>query len=431
MKQERTVGKSATFHYLPTDKFTTDYFSVHFILPLCKETVSGYTLLTKLFKNGCRAYPSQEALAKRWEELYATGVSTSVSKQGERQMISFGLDILAECFAFDGNPPADDAFALLTDVLTVPCLDAGVFPSETVAREKAALKAQCCAAINDKKKYAVQRCREIMCENEAYSLALEGTEETIDACTPASLYALYQHMLKEAELEIFYIGREAENTVYDRVLKLVSKLGERSPISTKTVIKSTADTPKRVTESVDAVQGKLAIGFRTGITESTSQKEKDALVLFNIIYGSSPISKLFVNVREKLSLCYYCASRNDNQKGVLFVHSGVENENAVKAEEEIMLQLSEIQKGNITDNEIFCAKQAFRDLTRSVYDSPFSIEQWYLTRLLQGDKRSPDEMEAAIDALTAVDVANAASRITVDTIFFLEGNTKKEGEEDV
>ena len=73
---------------------------------------------------------------------------------------------------------------------------------------------------------------------------------------------------------------------------------------------------------------------------------------------------------------------------------------------------------------MYAAKQAFRDLTRSVADSPFTTEQWYLTRTLQGDGRTPEEMNEAIDALTVEDVMRAARGVTVDTVFFLEGTTK-------
>ena len=426
MNTIKSLGEAITFRYLPTEKFTTDYFSVHFILPLEQSTVAGYSLLTKLFKKGCRAYPSQGALARRLEERYAASLEISVSKQGEGQMISLGMDVLSSRFIFDGASVLSDASGLLSDVLFDPYLENGVFSAASVEREKAALKDQLRASINNKKTYVLKRCREIMCEGEAYSLALEGTEADIDACTPASLYALYLQMLREATVEIFYIGRDQVAVAEERARRLVACFGERTPVMHKTAFRSQAPKEvKRVRESVRAVQGKLALGFRTGIDENASLKERDALLLFNMIYGTSPVSKLFLNVREKLSLCYYCASRNDNQKGVLFVHSGVENDKAAAAEQEILLQLRAIQEGSVSDDEMHAAKQAFRDLTRSVADSPFTLEQWYLTRTLQGDSRTPEEMNEAIDALTLEDVMRAAKGITLDTVFFLEGITNK------
>ena len=428
MNTIRSLGEAITFRYLPTEKFTTDYFSVHFILPLEKATVAGYSLLTKLFKKGCRAYPSQGALARRLEELYASSLEISASKQGEGQMISLGIDVLSSRFIFDGASVALDASQLLSDVLFDPYLENGVFSLASVEREKDALKDQLRASINNKKTYVLKRCREIMCAGEAYSLALEGTEEDIDACTPQSLYALYLKMLKEASVELFYIGREPLTVAEERARRLVACFGERAPRARKTVFYTKAESDvKRVKESVRAVQGKLALGFRTGIDQNATLRDKDALLLFNMIYGTSPVSKLFLNVREKLSLCYYCASRNDNQKGVLFVHSGVENEKADAAEKEILLQLKKVQEGSITEDEMLAAKQAFRDLTRSVADSPFTLEQWYLTRTLQGDGRTPEEMNEAIDALTTADVMRAAQGITLDTVFFLEGIKNGEG----
>lgn len=429
MIKHQTLDSAVDFHYLFADKFTAETFTVHFVLPLTAETVSGYSLLAKLFKKGCRAFPTQGALAKRLEELYATSLSVAVSKQGESQVISLSLDMLSSRFVFDGTNIADEAFSLLCDVIFDPALDSeGLFPASSVEREKAALSDQLRAGINNKKTYVLKRCREVMCEGEPYSISLEGTQESIRACTPQSLVALYKRMLCEAEIEIFYVGSDPYEVAKSRAARFASCLGERMPKEAKTAVITAAEQVKRETEAVSAVQGKLALGFRTGLTENSEIREKDALLLFNIIYGTSSISKLFMNVREKLSLCYYCFSGNDNQKGVLFVQSGVENGKRESAEKEILFQLQEIRDGNVSDEEMVAAKLAFRDLTRSVNDSPYMMEQWYLKRGFQGDCRTPEEMERAIDALSLDDVRCAAQKITLDTVFFLEGKAEENDE---
>ena len=422
----KALGEAITLHYMPTNKFTTDYFSIHFSLPLREETVTGYSLLTKLFKKGCRAYPTQASLAKALEELYSATINISVSKQGEQQVVSLGTETLSSRFVFDDTPVADKANQLLCDVLTDPYLEDGVFSSAYVAREKVALKNQIRAAINNKNTYALKRCREIMCEGEAYSLALDGTEEAVELLTPASLYSLYLDMLRTASIEFFYIGSDPVTVVEERIAALLARFPARAPVKAETVIMPEAKRVKRVTESVSAVQGKLAIGFRTGLTPESTRRDKDAVLLFNLLYGASPVSKLFMNVREKLSLCYYCASRNDTAKGVLFVYSGIENANAQKAEEEILFQLQQIQNGAVTEEELLCAKRTLRDLTRSVSDSPSAIEQWYLTRLASRDNRSPEQVYEDFEMLTVEDAQRAAKRVTLDTVFFLFG----EGEGD-
>lgn len=421
MNITKRLGEGVNFHYLPADRFTTDYFCVNFILPLREDTASAYSLLTKLFKRGCRAYPTQGALGKRLEELYSTSLSISVSKSGDRQMLSFGMDMLASRFLPEGVSITEEACALLRDVLTDPYLEDGAFPAFAVEREKTALKAQLRAAINDKRKHAMNRCREIMCEGEAYRVPLEGSEASITAATPASLYAAYLRMLREATIEIFYSGIDTYDTAESYARDLVARLGERHPVTRSTVFKERAERVKEVTEEIEAAQGKLAIGFRTGLSSAPTRKEEDALVLFNLIYGTSPVSKLFMNVRERLSLCYYCASRCDGAKGVLFVQSGIENDKKEIAVQEILRQLNEIRAGNVTKEEMLCAKQGFRDLSRSISDSPFTLCDWYLKRTLMGDDRTPEEMCADIEALTLEDVVAAAKRISLDTVYFLKG----------
>ena len=429
MIKNQSLGAAIDFHYLPADKFKTETFSVHFILPLSRETASGYSLIAKLFKKGCRQYPTQGALAKRLEELYATSLSVTIGKQGESQVISLSLDMLSSRFTLDGRSISQEACALLCDVILDPPVDEnGYFPETSVAREKTALTDQLRAGINNKKTYVLKRCREVMCENEPYSISLEGTEESINSCTPQSLYALYKRMLREAKIEIYYVGNDPYDAVYARAENIALRLGERAPFDPKTTVIMKAEQIKRKTEAINAVQGKLAMGFRTGLTENASSYERDALLLFNIIYGTSSISKLFMNVREKLSLCYYCYSVNDNQKGVLFVQSGVENDKRSAAEEEILFQLEQIKEGNISDEEMVAAKLSFRDLTRSVEDSPYTMEHWYLKRAFLGDDRTPAQMEKAIDALSVEDIVLAAKKITLDTVFFLEGKAEENNE---
>ena len=96
--------------------------------------------------------------------------------------------------------------------------------------------------------------------------------------------------------------------------------------------------------------------MRSGI--NALDPDYTAMVLANCILGGSPFSKLFMNVREKQSLCYYCAARHDTPKNVMFVQSGVETKDLDRTEEAILKELNDMKKGNITDDEILFAKLA-------------------------------------------------------------------------
>ena len=414
-----SLCEGITLHHIPVDKFTSNHFSVHFVTPLAKKTVSLYSLLSKIFTNGCTTYPDKESFSKKTADLYAAIFSASVTKIGEEESLSLSINALDECLAYDGMHLNEEAFSLLREVILHPVTENGIFPLDVVEREKKVLIDEIEAAINNKNTYAIKRCREVMCEGELYSLAVEGDTAQVRSATASALYQAYETLLHTARIEIIYIGRETLDVVRARATSLAGALGARQYSSAKPYRKSAAEDVRLVTESVSAIQGKLAMGFR--LAEDIDTRTLDALRLFNLIYGASPIAKLFMNVRERLSLCYYCASRMDPHKGIMFVYSGVENEKMPVAEEEIVRQLEEIRQGRVTEEELLCAQKAMRDVSRSITDSSLGIERWVLDKTVTGENRMPDEVSAAIDELTVEDVAKVASLIRLDTIFRLTG----------
>ena len=426
-EQTITIKEGIRLHCIPCDKFTSNTFTVHFLAPLTQKGAPLANLLAKVLKKGCVLYPTQEDIAKRSEELYASSVVAGVSKIGEAQSFFMSFSALDNRFAFDNTDIAEGAFSLFSALLLEPCLENGAFKESVLKREKIALLDRIAAKINNKGAYAMQRCREIMCEDEVYRFSLDGKREDVEGITSAELYDWYLNMLKTAPIEIYYVGSEEISAVSARVKGLFADFAPRSPFAFDTKVISRVGAVKRVTEEVDAVQGKLVMGFRT----SVCAKDKDflALMLFDAVYGSSPVSKLFMNVREKLSLCYYCASATDIDKGIMFVYSGVENKNAKAAEDEILKQLEEIRQGNVTETELLCAKASLLDTLRSTEDNAYSIERFLLTQSLRESHLTLFDYMKGIEALGVEDIVRVAKGIIPDTVYFLAGNGKG-GEDD-
>ena len=190
-----------------------------------------------------------------------------------------------------------------------------------------------------------------------------------------------------------------------------------------------ADVVKTYVEDISAVQGKLSMGFRTGVT----MRDADyfAFPLFNELFGGSPISKLFMNVREKKSLCYYCSSRPDSAKGIMIVAAGIKNEDKQTAELEIMRQLDEMKAGNISEEEFACAKKSLKNAYAAIYDSPAALERWYLTRALNCNTDSPENASARLDEISVDDIVRLSKKVELDTIYFMNGTGEgaEEGED--
>lgn len=424
----KELKQGITLHYAFCDKFTSNQFSAHFILPLKEESASLYCLLTRVLKKATALHPSQEAVNKRLEELYAATVGAGVTKLGENESFFITANMLDNRFSFDGTDIEREVLTFAKEILFAPLLENGVFSEKIVVREKKSQIDRIRAGINNKNAYAVGRCREVMCADERYRFSLLGTEENAAKITPAELYDAYLEVLSSAKVEVIYIGKSSPDEVCALALDFLDGVSPRNAMPLKTDVLLSADRVRRVTETVYASQGNLVMGFRTGCEEN----EEDAFVfmLFDAIYGSSPVSKLFMNVREKLSLCYHCSSRYDRHKGVMMVTAGIENKNKDLAEKEIMAQLEEIQKGNVTENEFLYAKEALYDAFRTVTDSQGSMENWRLHQSVRASFVNPEEAADKLRRLTLDDVVRVANKITLDTVYFLAADGTGEDETD-
>jgi predicted Zn-dependent peptidase len=187
------------------------------------------------------------------------------------------------------------------------------------------------------------------------------------------------------------------------------------------VIRS-AEKSKEVIEDQPVKQGKLSLGFRTGCT--LSDRDYHVFAMFRELYGGSPSSKLFMNVRERLSLCYYCSAIAEAHKGIMIVSSGIEVSNKQKAQDEILRQLELTKAGEITEAELVAARNSLINGYRELYDDANSLKSWYTSRMLAGRDDSPEDAAAALQTVTAADIAEMAKRVTLDTVYFLNGTLK-------
>ena len=175
-------------------------------------------------------------------------------------------------------------------------------------------------------------------------------------------------------------------------------------------------------------QGKLSLGFSTD-TVIDSSDEYYTMILLNEIFGGAASSKLFLNVREKMSLCYYCSSSYSPYSGILLVSSGFEVKNHSIAKKAILDQLDDIKKGVISDTEFFSAQKSIVNNYKQLYDSPFDMQAFFSDRALFGITDDLDTAQRKILKVSKQDIASLASKIKLNASFFIEGS--EQNEEDV
>lgn len=422
---ERILAPGVTLRAVQTKKFKTSMLAATFLEPLTEETASLNALLPKVLRRGTHAHPDMESLSAALDDLYGGGIEPLVRKKGEVQCVGFWGSFLDDAFVPEESHILESAAALLGEIVLHPAGEKGTFIPAYIDSEKANLVDRIRSEINDKLQYALSRLRGFMCENEAYGIDKLGREEQVQAITGETLYARYQELLETAPVYLYYCGSAEPERVEAAFRTAFAGLPktERHPVPQTKVMNEPKEV-RRMTDELDVTQGKLVLGFRTG-GGFCEQKDIAASMLFNALYGGSTNSKLFLNVREKLSLCYFASSSLAQNKGVLMVYSGVEFANFQKAEDEILAQLEACQKGEITQDELDAARRSVIRSLRSAMDSQGRLEEYWLNRFVNGTSISPDVLAEEAASITLEQVVDLAGRIKLDSVYCLRG---KEGE---
>ncbi|MGE7822901.1 EF-P 5-aminopentanol modification-associated protein YfmF [Paenibacillus sp. NPDC093718] len=417
-----TVG-GIRIHVLPTNRFKTFAISLYAGSPLAEETVTSTALTPFVLRRGTFSYPETRAFREQLEQLYGAGFGFDVYKRGDYQIVHFRMDTINDSFVKSPESLLRSSFAFLGEAFTQPVLENGAFRKSYVQTERDTVRKKLESIVNDKIRYAAERCIEVMCKNEPYRLHPLGERKDLDGITPEGLYESYQNWLNESVLDLYVVG----DTSLDEVKKLVEEHFKLNRTASKDYVPSSTRTAasgtQTVVEKLDINQGKLNMGLRSTITYGDD--EYAAALLYNGILGGYPHSKLFVNVREKESLAYYASSRYDSHKGIATIQSGIEVQNFEKAVKIIQQQLDDMAKGAITDIEMTQTKAMIRNVIKEMQDSAFEMIAYDFNRTLSGRERTPDELLQQVEGITVDDVKQAASAFSLDTIYFLKGQKEE------
>lgn len=399
-----------------SNNFKTDCITVNLFIPLDIETASSIALLSAVLKRGNEKFGEMDKIGAFLEKNYGASLSVSTSKAGELQSLSFTIRFLSDRFAIEKEPVAQNLVSLLYSCIFEPITENGGFKASFVEQEKQNLKDKIASIINDKRVYSLEKCKQAMFEHERYGVYEYGDINMIDKITPQGLYRFYQKLINSAALFISYAGFERDTS---GLLKpLCDKFEAQNRPLPKTTVINEVSGIKEVTEEMNVAQSKLNLGFRLG---KAAQDDLFATKMFNVIFGSSPTSKLFMNVREKLSLCYYCSSICDTLKNVMFVYSGVETENVGKAQDEILKQLEHMKNGEFTDEEFNNARAYLIDSYVQSADSLSTLLFMQTAAYLAGHKLTDIQQIEEIKKVTKQRVAAVAREVALDTVYLLKG----------
>ncbi len=403
-----------------SDKFKTGCFSLNLLRPMKKEEAAANALIPSVLLRGSETCPDIASISAKLDELYGASVGTLVRKKGEVQLVGFYCDYVQDEYV--DEPVFAPVMAFLAELLLHPRLENGAFPEAVVDSEKLNLENAMLSRINDKRTYAASQLIRTMCAGQPYGIPRIGEPDDLKNITAKSLYAHYRDLLATSRVELFYMGSlspAAVTKVLQTVLAELPRAEVFVPVGTTPA--PAARPVQEKTERLDVTQGKLSLGFFTDIT--AKDPRYPALVLAATVFGGGATSKLFTNVREKMSLCYYASASFEKFKGVLSVSSGVEFSKLETAKTEILRQLEACKAGDITDDELESARGYLVSDLKIAMDSPGRLDDYYMGQILLEQDGTMEDLASAIARVTKQEAADAIQALRLDTIYALEGGT--------
>lgn len=432
--KEKTIElfEGINLHILKTDKFKTNLLAVFMLTDLNRENVTKNTLIPAVLRRGTEKLPTMKDIAIKLEDMYGSVLDASSEKMGDKQVLQFYIDSLANEYTLDGSDILKEGTELLCDIILKPatenihhctesaCQTVVSFREDYVAQEKETIKELINSKINDKGSYAINRATEEMCKDEPYGLYKFGYVEDLKDITAPDLYKHYKDILATSEIHIYISGNidetEIEETLKNRFQEVNRKYTPKNNDNKVTNYEEN----KMVTEKQNVTQGKLVLGYRVKDVDLIS--EMYVMSLYSAILGGTASSKLFMNVREKESLAYTVRSMYLKHKGIMMVTAGIEIDKYEKALNCIKKEIEDMKLGNITDEEVNDAKVNLITAYKSFNDKQSSLINLYMGQRFLGVVEDIDTMIKKLEAVTKEDVVRIANKLELEITYFLTNN---------
>ena len=401
-----------------TDKFKSAVLTVSFAVPLDSATASGYSLLTNLMSLSTGKYPTMQSFSIIKDELYALGLDAYVQRRGELLLVRLEINSIADSYAFDGEKVLYRATELLGDAIFNPHLENGIFPENKVEYEKICLIEEIESLVENKHSYAMLKARQIMCPNEPFSVDAAGEIDKVEALDGEKLMPFYRNIIENAPVFITYAG-EADFEYVEECVKAHLPFQKRDSYLPDSVMHIAKNEIIRVCEPMEMEQSILVLGFTTEM--ANTPKKRAILTVFDEIFGGNPASLLFMNVREKEGLCYYCSSYPAGRKNILFVSSGIEQGIEDRAIEAIYREVDTMKNGNFTEEDIKNAKNSIARSLLSAENNLNSISGYLLGQILNNDSVTIEESIKLINEVTKDEIVSFAQTVTPELVYILGG----------
>lgn len=418
MYQTLQLMPGVTLRFVEADKFKQGCLSVQFLRPMLQSEASMNALFPSILLRGTVRRPNLRAITQHLDDLYGASVGEMVRRVGDYQAVGLYFNFIEDRFALSEDKVLEPILDFVKELLLEPLVVDGGFHPEFVASEKRNLIANIESQLNDKRAYAAAQLMKKMCSADSFGIPRLGTKENVETIEPVAIYEHYRRVLEESPVEIFYVGSASFEVIAYKIRDIFSSV-RRSLIVLPEHKPFQDGGGGDYVEAMEISQAKLCMGFTTPVT--INQDDFASMQVFNALFGAGMTSKLFNQVREKMSLCYSIGSGYYGAKGILTVSAGIDTDKCDLVKQEILNQLQICCDGGITETELTAAKESILSALRGVYDSPSAIESYEFVMAVGNTSLTTEEYRQRVQLVDVSRVVAMAKTLKLHTTYFLKG----------
>ncbi|MGN1114788.1 MAG: EF-P 5-aminopentanol modification-associated protein YfmF [Oscillospiraceae bacterium] len=416
---QENKGNGICFSEAYDKKFKTNLVTVRFITKLDKNITPLYSLLVTILGTSNSKLKTRTALNMELLSLYDSKLGDFSYAVGDCLVTGMNVGYIGDSYTLDKEVISHKLVRILLDCLFEPDIENGKFNEKYFKQKKDEMIEAVKCEINDKRNFAQLRASGFIYEGEPAAVYENGTVEQLEDITQEQLVNAYKNLIENSSIDVSIVGCEENKYIKEMIFEELSKhkrnCSENISFKAPSVIKPE---PELIAENYDVSQAKMILAFKTDNDDFYSHK------LMCAIFGGTPFSQLFANVREKMSLCYYCSSSIVECKNTMIVDSAVDFDNVEKAKEEILRQLELVANGEFSDDMFENTKKYLYSGFKSNYDSIASINSWLFTQRIRGSDYMPDDVNKIISEISRERVVQSAKSFKLDTVYVMQSEVK-------
>lgn len=408
---------SYNLHIIKTTKFKTITVEVDFQRELKPEDITIRNLLKSVILTSNKNFKTERELIKETENLYDLKLISSNTRIGNYTNLAFKIRFLNEIYTEkDLNEYSID---FLFDILFNPLISENKFDEEVVKKCKNKLAKSIKSLSDNKLKYTLFKLLETT-KDKPYSYSSYGNLDDLEKINSSNLYNYYKSLITEDHIDIFVVGDvntdKIKNIFRNKFRATTFKKRQKKIIVDELKPRQRI---KKIIEHTNANQSQLTM--LCSLNNLSEDERKFTLLVYNELLGGSSNSILYDTIREKNSYAYYINSSHKPYDNILMVYSGIESGNSEEVLKLIKKSFQNITKGKFEDINLKNAKETIIASIKASKDSPSGIINTYLAKTLVGTCEFEERIER-INKVTREDIINLSKKITMHTVYLLEGD---------